>query len=340
MKKKQIFESARGKVKNCRICNDCNGVACRSEIPGLGGIGSGSSFIRNREIMKKVKLNMNVLTMNSPISTKCHIFETELDMPVFVAPLANVRGNYGCDLSDYEYNKIVLAACKKENVLAFTGDGVDIEEFFEKPVQAIHDNDGFGIVTMKPWVKEGVDRRIEFLKDKKYKLLAMDVDSAGLPLLKGNDILVETKDPISLRYIKEKTGKKFIVKGVMNIQGALAALEAKADAIVVSNHGGRVLDDSLSPIEVLSTISSVVKGRMTILVDGGIRSGNDIFKCLALGADGVLIGRPCGLAAIGSGEEGLANLLNEYKKELAQAMKMTGCHKITDISRECVTVTK
>lgn len=58
-------------------------------------------------------------------------FETELDMPVFVAPLANVRGNYGCDLSDYEYNKIVLAACKKENVLAFTGDGVDIEEFLK-----------------------------------------------------------------------------------------------------------------------------------------------------------------------------------------------------------------
>lgn len=340
MDKMTIFESARGKVKNCRICKDCNGIACRGEIPGLGGKDSGSSFIRNREMLKKVKLNMNVLTMSSPISTESHIFDEKLSMPVFVAPIANVRVNYGCDLSDYEYNKMVIEACKEMEILSFTGDGVDSEEYFNKPLLAVDENDGHGIITMKPWVKKGIDERIELLKEKKYKLIAMDVDSAGLPLLKDSEVLVETKDAHSLEYVKNKTGKKLIVKGVMSVQGALVALEAKADAIIVSNHGGRVLDDTLSTIEVLSNISSAVKGRMTILIDGGIRSGNDIFKCLALGADGVLIGRPCALATIGSGKKGLEDLLSIYKKELIQAMKMTGCHKITDISRECVTVIK
>ena len=205
MDKQSIFLKAKGKVKNCRICNDCNGVACRGEIPGLGGKDSGDSFIRNRTMIKKIKLNMDVLTMSSPISTECHIFNEKFSIPVFVAPIASVAQNYGCELSDYEYNKMVIEACKEFGVMSFTGDGIDIEKHFNGPLKAIDENDGHGIVTMKPWVNEGIDARAKLLKDKKFKMLAMDVDSAGLPLLSGNDILVETKDLAGLRYVKNKT---------------------------------------------------------------------------------------------------------------------------------------
>ena len=340
MDKNLIFLNAKTKVTKCRICKDCNGVACKGEIPGLGGKDTGSSFIRNREMIKKIKVNMDVLTMNAPISLESHILDNKFSMPIFVAPLANISGNYGCDLSDYDYTKMVVEACKETGIMPFTGDGVNVEEVFNKPLSVVSDNDGYGIITMKPWIKEGIEERIQLLKDKKYFMLAMDVDSAGLPVNSQGKPLMENKDGDSLKEVIEQTGKKLIVKGVMNVPAALTALKAGASAIVVSNHGGRVLDESLSPVEVLPAIASAVKGKMSILVDGGIRSGIDVFKCLALGADGVLIGRPCALATIADGKEGLKALLNEYKNELIHTMKMTGCHKITDINRCNITITE
>lgn len=112
-----------------------------------------------------------------------------------------------------------------------------------------------------------------------------------------------------LKEIISYAGVPFILKGIMTVNGAKKALEAGAAAIVVSNHGGRVLDQCPATAEVLPEIVEAVGGKMTILVDGGIRSGMDVFKALALGADGVLIGRPfskchlrrCGRRRCGSG---------------------------------------
>ena len=92
--------------------------------------------------------------------------------------------------------------------------------------------------------------------------------------------------------MSQAAGKPFILKGIMTVSGAKKALEAGASGIVVSNHGGRVLDQCPATAEVLPAIADAVGGRMTILVDGGIRTGMDVFKALALGADAVLIGRP------------------------------------------------
>ena len=94
-----------------------------------------------------------------------------------------------------------------------------------------------------------------------------------------------------LHEIVSMSDVPFIVKGIMTVRGALKAEAAGADAIVVSNHGGRVLDQCPSTAEVLPEIVDAVKGKMKIFVDGGIRSGTDVFKALALGADGVFICR-------------------------------------------------
>ena len=322
----------------CRECKFCNGIACRGEIPGLGGKDSGRSFIRNVEKMEEIKINMDVLVDDAPISTETNILNMKMSAPIFVAPVAGINGNYGADISEYDYNCNVLEACEKAGIVGFTGDGIDMTELFIKPTQAVNDHNGKGIVTIKPWVKEGVDARIEAIKDMQFMAVAMDVDAAGLPLLRAGKTPVENKNVEKLRYIKEKLNKPFIVKGIMTVSAAEVALEAGADAIVVSNHGGRVLDDSLATIEVLEDIVNAVGDKMTILVDGGIRSGMDVFKCLALGADGVLVGRPFALSCIKGGSEGLKNLISTYQDQLASTMRMTGCHSIKDIDRTKVTI--
>ena len=110
----------------------------------------------------------------------------------------------------------------------------------------------------------------------------------------------------------------------MTVSGAEKAVEAGAAGIVVSNHGGRVLDDCPATAEVLADIVAAVDGRAKILVDGGIRTGNDVFKALALGADGVLIARPFVTAVYGGGADSVAAYTEKLGSELADTMRLCG----------------
>ena len=131
-------------------------------------------------------------------------------------------------------------------------------------------------------------------------------------------------------------GVPLILKGIMRVKGALKAKEAGASAIVVSNHGGRVLDQCPPTAEVLPEIAEAVGKDMKIFVDGGIRSGVDILKALALGADAVLIGRPFVTAVYGGAEEGVLALAEKLSSELADAMAMCGVHSLSEITRDVV----
>ena len=124
-----------------------------------------------------------------------------------------------------------------------------------------------------------------------------------------------------------------VSEGIMTARGAEKALEAGASGIVVSNHGGRVLDHCPATAEVLPDIVDAVGGKMTIFVDGAIRSGMDMFKALALGADAVLIGRPFVTTVYGGGEEGVQLYVQKLKAELADTMRMCGAHSLADIDR-------
>ena len=122
----------------------------------------------------------------------------------------------------------------------------------------------------------------------------------------------------------------------MTVAGAQKALEAGAAGIVVSNHGGRVMDGVPATAQVLPAIAQAVGGQMTILVDGGIRSGTDLLKALALGADGVLMARPFVTAVYGGGGEGVALLVQKLQGELSDAMAMCGIHSLSEINRDLV----
>lgn len=169
----------------------------------------------------------------------------------------------------------------------------------------------------------------------------MDVDAAGLPFLKNRNPPAGSKSVAELREIVGILNKPFIVKGVMTVKGALKAQEAGAAAIVVSNHGGRVLDQCPATAEVLPEITAALHGsNMAVLVDGGIRTGTDVFKALALGAKGVLIARPFVTAVYGGGEEGVRLYIEKLAGELADAMQMCGAHTLADITPDMVRICK
>ncbi|MDB5511284.1 MAG: FMN-dependent alpha-hydroxy acid dehydrogenase [Enterovirga sp.] len=131
--------------------------------------------------------------------------------------------------------------------------------------------------------------------------------------------------------IKERWGGKLILKGILDPDDAELAVRSGADALIVSNHGGRQLDGALSSIEALPAIADAVGGRMEILFDGGIRSGQDVLKALALGATGTFIGRAFlyGLGAMG--ERGVTLALDIIRKELDVSMAMCGLRDVTRV---------
>jgi L-lactate dehydrogenase (cytochrome) len=135
-----------------------------------------------------------------------------------------------------------------------------------------------------------------------------------------------------LAFIREHWQGKLIIKGVLDPEDAEAAVAAGADGVVVSNHGGRQLDSALASAEALPAIAARVQGRATVLADGGVRSGLDLLKMLALGADGVLLGRAWAFALAAGGEAGVTALLEAFGRDLRAAMAMTGCRTLADIT--------
>jgi isopentenyl diphosphate isomerase/L-lactate dehydrogenase-like FMN-dependent dehydrogenase len=102
---------------------------------------------------------------------------------------------------------------------------------------------------------------------------------------------------------------------------------------VVSNHGGRVLDHTPGAAEVLSKIAKQVKGKITILADGGVRTGGDVLKLIALGADAVMIGRPFSIACVGGGKNGVETFIDTIHQELKQTMVLTGTASISKVTQ-------
>lgn len=317
----------------CKVCPICNGLACRGQIPGPGGKGTGEVFVRNYNDLRQIGLNMDTLSDVKDVDLSMDWFGNTLSAPIFAGPIGAVKLHYSDLYNDYTFSKALLQGCHEENTLAFTGDGVD-DAVFLQTAEAIKDLKGHGIPTIKPWAEERILEKIKIAEYANVKVIAMDIDAAGLPILSNTGKGVSPKSEEALKSIIESTHLKVILKGIMTVDGAIKALNAGASGIVVSNHGGRVLDDTPSTISVLEEIVEAVNGRMKIFIDGGFRSGNDVFKALALGADGVIIARPFVTAVYADDRAGVKALMSQYKAELRSAMLMTGCSSLDEISKK------
>lgn len=320
----------------CHACPVCNGKACKNSIPGPGAKGIGDTAIRNYDKWQEIRINMDTLCENKTVDTSLELFGKKFKYPFFAGPVGAVTLHYSDKFNDVSYNETLVSACAAEGIAAFTGDGVD-PSVMTAATMAIKNANGMGVPTVKPWNIDTIREKMAQVSSSDAFAVAMDVDAAGLPFLKGMNPPAGPKSVSELKAIAEAAGRPFIVKGVMTVAGALKAKEAGAAAIVVSNHGGRVLDQCPATAEVLVEIADALQGSgVKILVDGGIRSGTDIFKALAMGADGVIICRPFVTAVYGGGAEGVKAYVAKLAGELEDTMSMCGAFTLNEINRSMI----
>lgn len=321
---------------HCLACNECNGRACGKKMPGPGSKGIGDGATRNYEGWKKIRVNMDTIHELFEPDTSFDFFGKKMRYPIFAGPVGAVNMHYGDKYNDMEYNDILVRACANAGIIAFTGDGTN-PEVLKAASAAIAKSGGCGVPTIKPWDEETLKEKFDLAATSNCSVIAMDIDAAGLPFLQNTERPAGAKSVEELSRMIKISGKPFIVKGVMTVRGALKAKKAGAAGIIVSNHGGRVLDQCPATADVLPEIAEAVPDMM-VLVDGGIRSGVDVFKAIALGANGVVIARPYVTAVYGGADEGVRLYTDKIGAELADTMKMCGASSLSEISADMVRI--
>ena len=139
-----------------------------------------------------------------------------------------------------------------------------------------------------------------------------------------------------IAWVREHWGGKLVIKGLLDPEDARRAADAGADAVVVSNHGGRQLDSVPATATVLPSVAGAVGGRVEVLADGGVRTGLDVVKMLALGADAGMIGRPWAGAVAARGEAGVRHLLQGIRADIDTALALTGLNSVSDLDRSAI----
>ncbi|MFQ3574664.1 MAG: alpha-hydroxy-acid oxidizing protein [Thermodesulfovibrionales bacterium] len=321
----------------CRCCQICDGRACAGEVPGMGGAGTGQSFIGNVEALKRIKLNMRTIhEVKNPV-TVVDLWGQKLSMPIIPAPITGVSYNMGGAITEEQFVEIWTTSAVSVGTIAMTGDGAD-PTMFDSGCKAIKKADGKGIAIIKPRAQEEIIKRIRIAEEIGAMAVGIDIDGAGLVTMALKGQPVSPKTPKEIEELVKSTKLPFIVKGVMTPEEAKICADCGASAIVVSNHGGRVLDHTPGVAEVLPKIVDALKFPIKVFADGGIRSGADVLKMLALGADCVLIGRPLIISVFGGGKEAMSFILNKYKADLTNAMLMTGVGNVGFVTRGILSV--
>jgi 4-hydroxymandelate oxidase len=301
---------------------------------GLRGIGQGFSYLANFRALSKYNLKRRLITKHEDPTVETNFFGNKISMPVFGAPMSGLSNVSNITEEDFAYN--ILEGCKTAGTIGFTGNTSKNYDAVHPAIMALKRVEGYGINIFKPQSQEVLLELIRQSEKEKAIAVGVDIDGAGSVnfALAGKPVFRKTID--ELRELKNSTKLPFIVKGVLCIDDALSSIEAGASVICVSNHGGRVMDSDRGVADVLPEIVSAVREtdngeKVVITADGGVRTGFDVIKMLALGADFVLVGRPLAREAVSSGVEGVKSILEYIKDDMRTAMIMTSCNTLEDI---------
>ncbi|MCG6152241.1 alpha-hydroxy-acid oxidizing protein [Leptospira bandrabouensis] len=332
---KEIGDQARIRFGKdiCWVCKQCDGSNCASGIPGMGGVGRMETFHDNSVALSEYSILPGYIRDHIIPEIHTKFLGYDLKTPIMAAPMTGVGTNMNFVMTDSDYANLVVRSFIQNGSLAWLGDGASPEKY-KIMLEALKKSSGKGVLICKPREDESmlVDRFLEAEADGVFAL-GMDIDAVNFKTMVQKNLSSITRPLDRLVRLKEKTKLPFILKGIMNPEDAKLAVEGGFSSIVVSNHGGRVLDGMPGTARVLPKIAEAVKGKIPLLVDGGIRSGMDVFKMLALGADAVLLGRPVAISLVGGEEAGIRFLLQKYSEELKQSMSVTGAKTLVDIKR-------
>jgi len=334
-----VREEAREKMKGvCAVYKVCDGHADRlcqgikyGKPLGMGGIGKGTTFTANVEALNRLHLKTRLISSHGEPEMKTSFFGHEVAFPIFCTSMSGVKISMGGAISELDFARAVITGCKAAGTISFVGDGA--ETFEDRPgVQAIREAEGWGVQIFKPREQTVLMRLIQEAEKAGAIAVGVDLDGAGSVAmgLKGQPVF--RKSVNELKELVQSTPLPFILKGITSEEDATAALETGCKVVSISNHGGRTLDSMLGIADVLPRLVPILKGRVLITADGGVRTGFDVLKMLALGADFVMVGREFIRAAIGGGAEGVAAEARFLSEDLRKAMIMTGCNSLSDIN--------
>jgi len=337
--RREINERARVNFNKeyCHACKICDGVNCASGVPGMGGIGRMQAFQDNLRALAEIRVQYPEDTPGDPpgvVDTRAGFLGVELPFPILNAPITGSITNLGSSITEYDYAVEVAMGMKELGLPAIFGDGASPDKYLTA-LEAVAQSKG-GFLVVKPR-RDNLEivRRIEEARIAGANGWGIDIDSVKLVTMQNKNQPMEAKSAKDILEISKKCNLPFFVKGVMMVEQALEMAESGAGVLVVSNHGGRIDDSLPGAARVLEAISREVKKRhphIKVFADGGVRSGEDVFKMMSLGADGVFIGRPIAIAAVAASRLGVYSVLKTCADELQTVMKKCGLNSISEIA--------
>lgn len=334
----EVRGRARDKLKNiCAVYPQCDGGPdriCQKEnygkAIGMGGIGLGRSFRNNYLALEAVTLKTKLIGETFEPDTSFSFLGQTYSMPIFGASTSGMS-QYNGAITEMDFCRATLQGCLDAGTLSWRGDTAFYTMAQHPGIESVEEAKGLGIPIFKPRRQEDLLALIARAEACGAPAVGVDLDGAGSTNFARAGQPVYRKTPAELAELINSTKLPFITKGIMDPDDAQACVEAGASVVVVSNHGGRVLDSTPGTAEVLPHIVERVGQRALVLADGGVRNGNDVLKMLSLGAKAVLIGRDLIRAAIGGGRKGVALQMLHLQKTFRQAMVMTGCRNLEAI---------
>ncbi|RME89243.1 MAG: ATP-grasp domain-containing protein [Candidatus Hydrogenedentota bacterium] len=325
----------------CWVCRECDGMNCASSVPGMGGAGNMETFANNLRAIRKYFVKPRYVENQSTdeiqsIHTQISILGRTYQAPILSAPITGAKTNMGSSTTELEYALNTAIALKANGLLPTFGDGASPFKYLTglKVIESIQD----GIPFFKPRSHlEEVQKRIIAAEAAGAIAWGMDIDGLGFKTMQLKKQATRRYHVKELHRLKQTSNLPMVLKGILSVEDALLAAEAGADIIIVSNHGGRVMDRLPATADVLPIIVEAFKKEnitIPIFVDGGIRSGQDVFIMLALGASAVLIGRPIVIAEVAYHEIGVSSYVQRICEELKQSMFLAGCSDLASIQKK------
>lgn len=316
----------------------------------------------NRAAFERIRLRPRVLVDVSKIDASTEVLGQRIEFPVLLAPVALQRlahedGELASARAAADAGTIMVlstvASCSLEEVadscdgprwfqLYFNRDRGFTERLVKRAEKAGYS--ALCVTVDVPWLgrrEADVRNRFQLQPGVVPKNLVGEIDftaeNVGSLLAPSSSLVDPSLTWKDIDWVRALTSMRLVIKGILTAEDALLAVEHGAEAIIVSNHGGRQLDGVLGAVDALPEVVEAVGGRAEVLLDSGVRRGTDVMKALALGAKAVLVGRPYvwGLAVDGAAGAGRVLSLLRYETELAMAL--AGCPTVADIDRSRVT---
>lgn len=331
---------AREKLTNfCGVYPVCDGQPGRICIGqkygasiGMGGAGQGKTFEANYNALQEYKFKTRVIKEHHEPEMSISLFGEEISAPVMGASLSGVKNSMNNIIPEDEFYMGLLKGAQNFGSIGLVGSTTTSPD--DLGVNVVGENKGWGIPIFKP---QSQKRLIQlFQQAEKLDVIAMgvDLDGAASSFWSESEGLVYRKGEKDLQELVDCTEKPVIFKGIMTAEDAAKVIDSGAGACYVSNHGGRVLDSAQGVAEVLPDIAREISGKIPILADGAVRTGFDVLKIRALGADVALIGRTLAQVCLTGKDVAVKMYLDYVKEDLRRAMLLTGCDTLKDANMD------